>query len=395
MSPRARVALLTAGRDKPYAFGLAAALIERSRPFDFIGSDAVDGREVDGGNLVTVFNLRGDQATNAPFARKVTRILGYYSRLIRYAATRRAGLLHILWNNKFEFFDRTILMLYYRLLGYKVVLTAHNVNIGKRDRNDTLLNRLSLRCQYRLSHHIFVHTQRMVDELAAEFGATSSKVSLIPFGINSTVPKTALTSAEAKRRLDLAPNHRAILFFGNIAPYKGLDDLVSAMSRLQETRGDYRLIIAGQPKGGASHWNDVRCEIGRARLEASIVERASYIPDDEIEIYFKAADVLVLPYTRIFQSGVLFLGYNFGLPAIATDVGALADDVVAGLTGLVCRPRDPEDLARAIAEYFDSQLYRQLDAQRTVIERFANERYSWRKVGEITESVYRRLLAEA
>ena len=76
--------------------------------------------------------------------------------------------------------------------------------------------------------------------------------------------------------------------------------------------------------------------------------------DADTEIYFKAADVVVLPYTHIFQSGVLFLGYNFGLPAIATDIGSLRDDVIEGETGFICKPCDAIDLANCIRKYFSS-----------------------------------------
>ena len=62
-----------------------------------------------------------------------------------------------------------------------------------------------------------------------------------------------------------------------------------------------------------------------------------------------------------FQSGVLFLGYNFGLPVIASDVGSLREDIVEGKTGFVCKPRDPIDLAKEIERYFSSELYRRLD----------------------------------
>ena len=61
--------------------------------------------------------------------------------------------------------------------------------------------------------------------------------------------------------------------------------------------------------------------------EGRVLLRADYIPDDETEIYFKAADVLVLPYRQIYQSGVLFLGYSFGLPVLAADVGSLKDEM--------------------------------------------------------------------
>jgi glycosyltransferase involved in cell wall biosynthesis len=116
------------------------------------------------------------------------------------------------------------------------------------------------------------------------------------------------------------------------------------------------------------------------------------VPDAETEIYFKAADILILPYTHIFQSGVLFLGYNFGLPAIAADVGSLKEEIIEGQTGLVCRPRDATDLARAIENYFASDLYLHLQSRRQGIRAFAHERYSWSKVARITTEVYARLL---
>ena len=73
--------------------------------------------------------------------------------------------------------------------------------------------------------------------------------------------------------------------------------------------------------------------------------RDGFILDDETELYLKAADVLVLPYRYIYQSGVLFLGHSFGLPVIAADVGCLKDEIVEGQTGFIFRPEDPVDLA--------------------------------------------------
>ena len=102
-------------------------------------------------------------------------------------------------------------MLYYRLLGKTIVLTAHNVNVGKRDSHDTLLNRLTLRIQWRLADHIFVHTERMKRELLDEVGACEQAVSVVPYGINNAVPNTDLTPAEAKRRLGIRDRHQAIL----------------------------------------------------------------------------------------------------------------------------------------------------------------------------------------
>src|SRR5215475_3050340 len=142
------VSLLTAGRDKPYALGLASELMAREIPIDFIGSTLVDAPEFHTTPLVNFLHLR-DQRPAASFLSKVFRVLAYYVRLISYAAQSKPKIFHILWNNKFQLFDRTLLMLYYRMLGKKIVFTAHNVNAGKRDSNDSYLNRLSLKIQYR------------------------------------------------------------------------------------------------------------------------------------------------------------------------------------------------------------------------------------------------------
>jgi len=90
---------------------------------DFIGSDEVDSPRLHGTPRVRFLNLRGDQRRNVALARKISRVAVYYARLLRYAAVTPARVFHILWNNKFEHFDRTLLMLYYKLLNKKVVLT--------------------------------------------------------------------------------------------------------------------------------------------------------------------------------------------------------------------------------------------------------------------------------
>src|SRR5947208_15864742 len=233
------VALLTGGRDKHYVVGLAEAFTSGGVVFDLIGSDDLSVPELLNNRRINFLNLRRDQRPEARLARKIVRVLSYYWRLIRYAAVAQPQIFHILWNNKFELFDRTLLILYYKLLGKKIILTVHNVNARKRDSNDSSLNRLSLRLQYNLCHHIFVHTERMRSELVSDFRIPNSKVSVIPFGINNTVPNTSLSSAEAKRCLGISGRDKTMLFFGNIAPYKGLEYLMAAFSALLKKDRSY------------------------------------------------------------------------------------------------------------------------------------------------------------
>jgi glycosyltransferase involved in cell wall biosynthesis len=279
-------------------------------------------------------------------------------------------------------------MHYYRLLGKKIVLTVHNVNAARRDSRDSHLNRLTLRAQYRLADHIFVHTEEMKKELVQEFAVQETAISVIPFGINNAVPNTRLTHKAAKERLGILDGQKAILFFGNIAPYKGLEYLIAAFRLLLNRNEGYRLIIAGCPKNCDEYWAAIQRTIQEHNREGRILLRADYIPDDETEVFFKAADVLVLPYRHIYQSGVLFLSYSFGLPVIAANVGSLKDEIVEGETGFVFRPEDPTDLARTIETYFESDLYANLSNRREQIEKQAAKKHSWRIVGQITCSVY-------
>src|SRR5262249_13883551 len=150
-----------------------------------------------------------------------------------------------------------------------------------------------------------------------------------------TVPNTTLSSIEAKRQLGIGKDEKVLLFFGNIAPYKGLEYLIAAFDELLKEDGSYRLLIVGKPKGPESYWNEVRRSIERSKIADHIIAKIEYVPDEETELYFKAADVLILPYAHVFQSGVLFLGYSFGLPAIAADVGSMKEEIIEGKTGFV------------------------------------------------------------
>jgi D-inositol-3-phosphate glycosyltransferase len=386
------VALLTGGADRPYAFGLATALMSKGTALDLVANDELDGPEFHGKPDVNFLNLRGSQGQDVSFPRKVFRVSAYYAKLIRYAATARPKIFHILWNNKFETLDRTLLMLYYRFLGKKIVLTVHNVNAGRRDSKDTRLNRLTLGIQYQLADHIFVHTEKMRLELIEEFGVQPALVTVIPFGINNAVPNTRFSPRDARRKLGIRDGEKTILFFGNITPYKGLEYLVAAFNRILVRRDNYRLIIAGRPKDCEKYWTAIRDDIRGEIQSDRILLRADFIPDDETEVYFKAADVAVLPYRHIYQSGVLFLAYSFGLPVIAADVGSLKDEIVEGTTGFLFTPEDPVDLAKAIERYFASDLYANLNNHRQEIRDYATERHSWDVVGELTRDVYGRLL---
>lgn len=387
-----KIALFTGGIDPHYACGLSRSLASLGLAVDVICNSEMETTQMEASPNLRLLTLYATPQQGQSKIGKLLAIIAVYARLIYYAVGSSAPIFHILWNYKFTLFDRTLLLIFYRLLGKRLVFTAHNVNAGARDGADTFLNRSSLRIQYRLMDQIFVHTQKMKDELIQAFGILEEQIAIIPFGTYDMVPQSSLTSAEAKQRLGLRKSDRTILFFGRITPYKGIDLLADAFARIALQDKSYRLVIAGEAmKEAEQQWQRVERGIAESPIREQVVQHVRYIGDAEIELYFKGADVLVLPYTQIFQSGVLFMAYSFGLPVISTDVGSFGNDIIEGKTGFVCRPGDPADLARVIEKYFASELYKDIDEQRGRIRDFVQASHSWEIAAEKTGNVYAQL----
>ena len=156
-----------------------------------------------------------------------------------------------------------------------------------------------------------------------------------------------LPRPEAEKTLGLEPGMKNILFFGLIREYKGLDILIEAFGRL----GDgYQLIIAGEPYGSFDKYARLidACP-GKERIRLF----PQYVKDDEVNRYFSAADVCVLPYRSATQSGISSISYHFDLPMITTDVGGLREAIGESGTGMVVGSPDPTLIADAIRDYFD------------------------------------------
>ena len=153
--------------------------------------------------------------------------------------------------------------------------------------------------------------------------------------------------AGARRRLGIPPGKRAVLFFGFIRDYKGLDVLIEAFGKLDDR---YVLVIAGETYGSFDAYNAL---ISRSPLRDNILVFNDYIPDSRVPEFFCAADVCVLPYKSATQSGITSIAYHFDLPVIATDVGGLGEEVGGRKAGLVVDRPDPDAIAGGIRGYFD------------------------------------------
>lgn len=152
--------------------------------------------------------------------------------------------------------------------------------------------------------------------------------------------------AEACARLHLDSSRRNLLFFGLIRDYKGLDLLIEAMGELED---DYQLIIAGECYGSFEKYQAL---IDTSPARDRIQVHNAYISDEEIPVYFSAADALILPYRSATQSGVVSVAYHYDLPMVATPVGDFLNSVGRAGTGVVASGISASAMAEGIRALF-------------------------------------------
>ncbi|MHB1393074.1 MAG: glycosyltransferase [Clostridia bacterium] len=185
--------------------------------------------------------------------------------------------------------------------------------------------------------------------------------------------------ADARNKLCLN-KHKVLLFFGFVREYKGLIYLIKALPNVVKKYKEIKLLIVGDFYDDKQEYLD---EINRLNMGDYINIYDGYIPDKEVEMYFKASDLVVLPYTSATQSGIVQIAYGFEKPVIVTDVGGLPEVVENGKTGFVVCSKDVEKLSKAIVQYFDE------NRKEVFIKNIQNDqdKYSWDKMVEVIEGL--------
>jgi D-inositol-3-phosphate glycosyltransferase len=388
-----KVSILNAGQQTDYLYGLVTGLCEiPSLEIEVVDSNSSVGL-IDALPHTVLFNLRGDNISAQSVFIKAWRIVQYYIKLLMYTAQTQSQIFHVEWENSIPLIDRTILILYYKLFGKKVIFTAHNIDKDARDDRTTFFRQKSLKMMYHLMDHIIVHTPLMKDQLCSLFRVAPGKVTVIRHGINVRIPRTGLSKKEACAALGIKESARVILFFGQIDVYKGVENLIDAAALLMKMNPDVVLIIAGKPKRQIDYAQKLKSRAARIIPENNLIFADRYIPVNEVELYFTAADCLVLPYKKIFQSGVIFLAYRFGLPMIATNIASFHEDIIENVTGYLCRPGDVQDMAEKLNTFFQSKLFRQPDNSRRRIIELAEQKYSWPGIARQTYDLYCHILS--
>src|SRR5205807_2558747 len=148
----------------------------------------------------------------------------------------------------------------------------------------TFPNRLSLTFLYRTVDHILVHTRSMKRELVEQFNVAEHKVTVVPFGANDIIPASSASRSAARQQLGLGPDERVLLFFGNITPYKGIEDLLLALAILVREDGRFTVVLAGPVKDRNcdAYWAKLEGVIEELKLSKYVRKEIRYMPDGDV-----------------------------------------------------------------------------------------------------------------
>lgn len=266
--------------------------------------------------------------------------------------------------------------------GKKIVCTVHNVVGHESGWMDRFLSGII----FSVPHCLIAHTQANKKQLREIFHIPEHRIAVIPHGIYTFYRDSEIPKQESRKKTGIPANARALLFFGNIRPYKGVEDLIDAFATAKKKIPDLFLAIAGKPWN--AEYRKIIEERSAGQKDCKLV--FDYIPSSDIKYYFYASDVMILPYKHFeAQSGPGNIALAFEKPLLVSDTG--------GLPELVKNPQcifkagDSAELASKINWAFSKpEILESLEND----SREMRKRFSWPVLVDETIKMYNGLLEE-
>ena len=261
--------------------------------------------------------------------------------------------------------------------GIGLVWTAHD--LFRHDRAEDPAELDFMRSLFEVADAVIVHCAAAADGLldTLEVGPDGrAKVAIIPHGHYRGAYPDTTTRTEARHELGLDADAKVVAFVGWVRSYKGVFELMTAFSNVDDA--DARLVIAGRAVDGAYGARVTATAKGDPR----IMLRLGFVPDDQLQTYLRAADVVATPFLEIFTSGSVLLAMSFERAVIAPRRGCVID-TLDDAGGILYDADDPQGLEGALRVALDADL----EAMgRHNGERL--DRFDWNRVAEATLEVY-------
>lgn len=325
-----------------------------------------------------------------PRVSKRHKIFQYTRALIVLAAEvwrHRRGIVHV------QFFRFTLpeLLLYAILkpCGYKLLFTAHNVWPHER----RWWHGAAYALWYRyVVDHVHVLSGTAESGIAREFGVGKKSITRIPHGNYSSFRRRfpAIGTAKARHELGLPEGSVLLLFFGLVRPYKGVDRAVRALAHLGRS-SDVVLVVVGGCRPEVEE--DLRALSLQEGVSNRVIVRPRSVSDAELSMYLEAADIVVLPYRRIAQSGAMLMALTYGKPIVASRLEGFREIIADGATGVLLDTSNGAAFGEAI-----ERLAQRPELRRRLGEagaRLAEERFSWEGIALELSALYSSLMGHS
>jgi len=263
-----------------------------------------------------------------------------------------------------------------KLLGFRLVWTVHNVLPHEPQAlNDVKAARF-------LSRSVdakIVLSPSTIEDMRC-YGLDLDRLWVIPHGNYFGVYPDTISRSAARDRLDVGDEEILVLFFGQVRPYKGVSDLLDAFDGLQCPAA--KLLLAGRIPDVA-----LRREIRDATKNSNVIAHEGHVNDEDVAVYFRASDVVCLPYRTITNSGSALLALSFARPIIAPRSGSLSE--LPSSVGYLYDPLSPGALSRSLADAISDHAGR---AQRGRAARAYAQTLRWDEIAAETLRLYADLL---
>ena len=259
----------------------------------------------------------------------------------------------------------------------KMVLTIHNVYPHAFSENKKAQYAERFQKIVKLMDVFIVHTEETKKEVISDFGIEKERVNVVHHGIfapNNYTPKENKVHG----------NELNFIMYGNLSDYKGVDIFVDSISKLPEVyKKKVRGVVAGEMQ------NKELCKkLQEDSKNLNIDWYPYFLPEQELNERIDDANVIVLPYKQISQSGVLLLALYFRRFIITSDLPTFKETLYGFTDDMFFESENSDSLAQLMMRYVDGKI--NIEKQIKVIEKL-NEQYSWYSAAEKTVCLYRRL----
>lgn len=361
-----------------YLFGQAKGLTKNDVSISLYTNNETDNPNIDGVRFFTFY--KNIFKSKSKFISGIKWVVGSVSAIFhaRFSGTSIFHF-HIFYTNILILFN----LLLVKLLSGKVVLTVHDVTSFADENESTIISKFI----YNLTDIVLTHNSFSKNEIIKVTSISSSNIYIIPHGNYTPFISIQNDKNYSKEKLNLPKDKTILLFFGMIKKVKGLEILLEAFKKVVDTNSDIVLLIAGKP--WENDFDEYQKMIDRNNLSKHIILHTKFIPHEDVEHYYCASDLVVLPYKKIYQSGVLMMTLSYERPAIVSNLPPLMEVISDNENGFLFETENSNDLSDKLIEILADK--KNLEIVRKKGIELINTKYGWDEIGRLTKSAYETL----